>query len=70
MMVGQPGRKPGCFPKILCNWVTRSWLVLRICSSEGRGMVQFFPATWLIGFLGANELQNPRGFILYLSAEE
>ncbi len=42
MVAGQPGRKPGCFPKMVCNWVTRSWLVLRTCSSEGRGIVAQF----------------------------
>ena len=42
MMRAQPGRKPGCLPKTVCNWFTRSRLVLRICSSEGRGMVAFF----------------------------
>ena len=40
-MEGLPGRKPGCFPDMVCSWVTRSWLVLRICSSDGRGMVSY-----------------------------
>ena len=40
-MEGLPGRKPGCFPDMVCSWVTRSWLVLRICSFDGRGMVSY-----------------------------
>ena len=51
MNEGQPGRKPGCFPAIVCNWATRPWLVLRICSSEGRGMVLYFDPEHLVKVL-------------------
>ena len=42
MVGGLPGRKPGCFPKMVCNWATRNWLVLRMSSSGGRGMSSSF----------------------------